>query len=83
RSIPLMREERRRIAQIVLPRSALRKEERLGRMALPVHASQIDVQPNERFWHENALFLEKKVRKSAFSCHFKEKYRNFAVEPKH
>lgn len=31
----------------------------------------------------NALFLEKKVRKSAFSCHFKEKYRNFAVEPKH
>ena len=38
---------------------------------------------NERFWHENALFLEKKVRKSAFSCHFKEKYRNFAVEPKH
>lgn len=37
----------------------------------------------ERFWHENALFLEKKVRKSAFSCHFKEKYRNFAVEPKH
>ena len=39
--------------------------------------------PNERFWHENALFLEKKVRKSAFSCHFKEKYRNFAVEPKH
>lgn len=39
--------------------------------------------PNERFWHENALFLKKKVRKSAFSCHFKEKYRNFAVEPKH
>jgi hypothetical protein len=32
-----------------------------------------NLQPNERFWHENALFLEKKVRKSAFSCHFKEK----------
>lgn len=28
-------------------------------------------------------FSRKKVRKSAFSCHFKEKYRNFAVEPKH
>lgn len=28
-------------------------------------------------------FFSKKSEKSAFSCHFKEKYRNFAVEPKH
>ena len=35
--------------------------------------------PNERFWHENALFLEKKVRKSAFSCHFKESIVNSEV----
>mgnify|MGYP007057867640 CR=1 FL=1 len=32
---------------------------------------------------KRTFFSKKKVRKSAFSCHFKEKYRNFAVEPKH
>lgn len=43
----------------------------------------LNVPPNQRLGHENALFLKKKVRKSAFSRHFKEKYRNFAIEPKH